>query len=78
MLKYDRIDISEGTDLIKQVHQNSVIFLTIGISKILVLSMNHIYAKAVMIYCKKLWVLTMLLLFILKEMLIEFTFGIWA
>ena len=33
MLKYDRIDISEGTDLIKQVHQNSVIFLTIGISK---------------------------------------------
>ena len=33
MLYYDRIDISQGIDmLIKQVHQKRVIFVTIGIS----------------------------------------------
>ena len=31
MLEYDRIDISEGIDINKQVHQKSVIFATIGI-----------------------------------------------
>ena len=64
--------------LIKQVHQKNVIFATIGILKILVLSMNHIFVMVVMISYKKLWVLMMLLLFMLKEVLIEFTFGIWA
>ena len=33
--------------LIKGVHQENVIFATIGILKILVLSMNHIFAMAV-------------------------------
>ena len=46
MLEYDRIDISEKITLTKQVHQKSVIFVTIGILKILVLSMNHIFAMA--------------------------------
>ena len=32
MLYYDRIDVSEGTDVIKQVHQKSMTFVTIGIS----------------------------------------------
>ena len=32
MIYYDRIDISEGIDLIKQVHQKSVMFVTIGVS----------------------------------------------
>ena len=31
MQYFDRIDISEWTDVIKQVHQKSVIFVTIGI-----------------------------------------------
>ena len=35
--------------LIKQVHQKNVIFVTFGILKILVLSMNHIFAMVVMI-----------------------------
>ena len=49
MLEYDRIDISEELMLIKQVHQKSVIFVAIGILKILVLSMNRISAMVVMI-----------------------------
>ena len=31
MLYYDRIDFSEGIDLISQVHLNNISFLTIGI-----------------------------------------------
>ena len=51
MLEYDRIDISEGIDVNKKMHQKNVIFVTIGILKI------------------------MSLLFMLKEVLKEFTFG---
>ena len=29
---FDRIEVSEGTDINKQVHQKSVIFVTIGVS----------------------------------------------
>ena len=32
MIYFDRIDVSEGLMLIKQVHQKSAIFVTIGIS----------------------------------------------
>ena len=32
MLYYDRTDVSEGIDVNKQVHQKSVMFVTIGIS----------------------------------------------
>ena len=49
MLEYDRIDISEELMLIKQLHEKSVIFVTIGILKILVLSMKSIFVMAVMI-----------------------------
>ena len=42
MLEYDIIDISEGID-------ENVIFVTIGILKILVLNMNCIFAMVVMI-----------------------------
>ena len=49
-IEYDRTDISEGIDVSKGlVHQNNVIFVTIAILKILVLSANHIFAMAVMI-----------------------------
>ena len=34
---------------IKQMHQNNVIFVTIGILKRLILSMNDIFAMVVMI-----------------------------
>ena len=49
MLEYERIDISEGIDVNKQVDQKSVIFVTIGILKILVLNMNLIFVMDVMI-----------------------------
>ena len=49
MLEYDRIDISEGMMLIKQVCQKNAIFVTISILKILVLSMRSIFAMVVMI-----------------------------
>ena len=48
MLEYDRIDISEGIDVNEQVDQKNVIFVTIGILKILVLGMNYIFAMVVM------------------------------
>ena len=49
MLEYERIDISEGLMLIKQIYQKNVIFVIISILKIFVLSMNHIFAMVVMI-----------------------------
>ena len=64
--------------LIQQVNQNNGIFVTVGILKILVLSMSSIFLIVVKIYCERLWVLMILLLFMLKEVLAEFTFGIWA
>ena len=48
MLEYDRID-KEELMLIKQMHQNNVIVATIGILKILILIMSHIFAMVVMI-----------------------------
>ena len=47
MLKYDRIDISEDidkTNLIKQMDQKNVTYVIIGILKMLVINMNHIFA----------------------------------
>ena len=48
MLEYDRIDISEGIDVTKTSASKNI-FFTIGILKILILSMNHIFAVVVMI-----------------------------
>ena len=50
MLYYDRIDISEGLDVIKQGHQKSGTFVTIGIFLIIILSFNQITAIDVIIY----------------------------
>ena len=49
MLEYDRIDISVGIDVNKTNASKNVIFVTIGILKMLVLSMNHIFSMVVMI-----------------------------
>ena len=40
--------------------------------------LSWLNAMAVMIQCKKLWILMMLLLIFLKEVITEFTFGVWA
>ena len=49
MSEYNRIDISERIDVNKKICQNNVIFVAIGILKILVLSMIHIFAMVVII-----------------------------
>ena len=50
MLEYDRIDISEGIDINKTSASNECDSdKTIGILKILILSMNHIFVMVVMI-----------------------------
>ena len=50
MIYYDRTDVSKELMLIKQVHQKSVVFVTIGISYFIVLSFNQMYAIDVMAY----------------------------
>ena len=50
MLYYDRIDISEGIDLIRQANQKSTIFVTIGIFWTKGLSFNYMYAGNAMVY----------------------------
>ena len=47
MLEYERIDISEGMMLIKQIYPKNAISVIIGILKILVLNMNPIFAMVV-------------------------------
>ena len=49
MIEYEKIDISEGLMLIEQIYQKNVIFVTVGILKILVLNMNLIFVMDVMI-----------------------------
>ena len=49
MLEYDRIDISKGVVLIKQIYQKNLSFVTIGFLKIFVLNMSLIFAMVVMI-----------------------------
>ena len=49
MLEFDRIDIPEGIDINKTNILKEWDLVTIGILKIVVLSMNHIFVMAVMI-----------------------------
>ena len=76
MLKYDRIDISEGIDVNKTNLSKECDICHYWYLKILVLSMNHIFAMAATIKWKKLLVLIMLLLYMLKKVLTKFIFGI--
>ena len=50
MLCFDRIDNSEDIDVNKTVHQQSVIFVAISVSQIIVLSFNQMSAIDAMIY----------------------------
>ena len=49
MLKYDKLIFQKELMLIKQLHETNVIFVTVGVLKLLVLIMNHIFGMAVMI-----------------------------
>ena len=44
---YDRIGISEGCDVNKEVHQKSLMLDTVGISYIIVLNFNQIFVTVV-------------------------------
>ena len=50
MIYYDRINFSEEIDVNKQVHQKSVMSVTISISWIIVLSFNKMSVIDVMIH----------------------------
>ena len=54
MLECGGKDISQGIDINKKNTRKNVIFVIIGILKILVSNINHILAMVVMIKCKKL------------------------
>ena len=49
MLECDRFDISEGIDINKVNHQNSIKLVIIVTLKILVVNMNHIFAIVVLV-----------------------------
>ena len=49
MLEYERTDISEGIDVNKTNYQKSIILVTIGNLRILVLNMHLIFVMDVMI-----------------------------
>ena len=62
--------------LIKQMNQENVNFVIIGIFKIKTLNMDHIFVMVIMIYHKNQQILKILLLFILKKLYTEFIFNI--
>ena len=68
MLEHDRIDVSERIDINKTNASKNVIFIIVGTLKILVLNMNHIFAMIA--------ISMMLLLFLLKQVITEFIFGV--
>ena len=68
MLEHDRIDVSERIDINKTNASKNVIFVIVGTLKILVLNMNRIFAMIA--------ISMMLLLFLLKQVITEFIFGV--
>ena len=50
MLRYQKIDVSEGVNVIKQVHQKNLSFVTIGFLKMLDLNLRNMFVIHVMIY----------------------------
>ena len=76
MLKYNRIDISEGTDVNKTSASNECDICHYRYSK----DIGFKYESYLCNGCHDLTlrVLMMLLLFMLKKVLTEFTFGMWV
>ena len=50
MLQYEKIDVSEGIDIIKHVHQKNVSFVAICFLKLLDSNLNSMFVVDVMIY----------------------------
>ena len=49
MLQYEKNSVSEGTDLIKQIHQKNICFVIIGILKMLDLNLSQIFVINVLL-----------------------------
>ena len=62
--------------LIRQINQNDVCFVIIGIFYIKILVMDHIFVMVAIMYHKNLKILKILLLFIFKNVHTEFIFNI--
>ena len=79
MPEYDKIDIWEGIDINKTNSSRECHICQYWYFKDIDFNYEpYFFAMVVMVWCKKLWILMMLLFFMLKEMLTEFIFGIWA
>ena len=78
MLEYDRIDISEGIDVNKTNLSKECDICHYWYFKDIGFKFEKYLCNGCHDWMQKLWVLIMLLLFMLKEMLTEFIFGIWA
>ena len=50
MLEYEKVDISEGSDISKTVASKNLCFVIIGISKILDLNFNQMFVINVIMY----------------------------
>ena len=50
MLQYEKISVSEGIDIDKQMHQKNVCFVIIGVLKMLDLNLNHMFPINVMMF----------------------------
>ena len=77
MLEYDRINISEGIDVNKTSASKKCDICHFWYFKDIGFKYEQYLFNGCHDLMQKLWVLMMLLLFMLKEVLTEFTFGIW-
>ena len=50
MLQYEKMDVSEGIDVNKQVHQKNMSFVSIGFLKISDLNLKNMFVMDLMIY----------------------------
>ena len=78
MLEYDRIDISEGIDVNKTNASKECDICHYWYFKDIGFKYEPYLCNGCHDLMQKLWVLMMLLLFMLKEMLTEFSFAVWA
>ena len=76
MLEYDKIDISEGIDVNKTSAWKECDICHYWYFKDIVFKYERYLCNGY--HDLMLWVLMMLLLFMLKEVLTEFIFGIWV
>ena len=78
ILEYNRIDVTEVIDVNRTSASKLRDICHCWYFKDIGFKYEPYLRMVVMVWCKKLWVLMVLLFLTLKEMLAEFIFGIWA